>query len=70
MCVCVCVCVCALPTCVLQRMLNAWLALRNPHKDRLCTIKKLDDMSKRDQMLCNTKENTCPNCLLVKKGHL
>lgn len=47
-----CVCVC-----VLQRMLNEFLGLRNPHKDRLCTIKKLDGMNKRDQVLCKLRRS-------------
>lgn len=56
----VCVCFC-------QRTLNALLGLRNPYKERLCTIKKLEGMDKRDQMLCNnTKEHACPRWLLVK----
>lgn len=41
-----------------------------PIKKDCILLKKLEGIDKRDQMLCNTNDSTCPSWLLIKRGHL
>lgn len=56
--------------CFPQRMLNALLCLRNPHKDRLYTIKKLEGMDKEVKCYAIPRRTHAQVGFLLKEWHL